>query len=768
MANKRETAGKLKKQGMSALQAGRTSDARDLFVEACRIDPGDAHAWYALGAVYGQLGRFDDAVEATRKSLALQAKNADAQSNLGIALEGLKRPEEAIAAYRKAIALQPGHIEARKNLGGLLDEAGQHEAAVEQFEHALKLAPRHSGLHNDLANALVELKRYEEAETHYHEALKHDPSFSRARLNLAGLQFRRGARESAMADLERFLEETPDDAGAHHNLAEMLQRSGYVAKAVEHYDEALRLDPEFVESYHHRGTALQLLGRYEASEVSYRKALELRPDYAEALLNLAGLDLECGRIEAALAAHERVIELRPDMPEAWNNMGKCLVLCGLPLRGVEAFDKALEIDPDYRGAAGNRLMALNYDPSLKAEDLCVAHRAWGGSQAEPSAAGRALNAIEGRCLRIGYVSPDFRIHSVGYFIESILAAHDPTRFDVFCYAEVPTPDATTRRLWKIVPHWISTCGKSAEEVAEQIRRDRIDILVDLAGYTQGNRLDVFALRPAPVQVSYLGYPNTTGLAAMDYRLTDEVADPQGKDPGYTERLLRLPKGFLCYGPPLDTPDVAPRPSKAAGRITFASFNNLAKVNEPVIGAWAAILNAVPGSQLWLKNRAFADASVRRRYLDLFARFGVDAERLRMSGWTPDNRSHLELYNEVDIALDTFPYNGTTTTCEALWMGVPVVTLEGDRHAGRVGKSIVHRLGLDALCAPGVDEYVSLAVRLAGRPEKLDLLRENLRPLMRVRLCDAEAFTDVLEKAYQGLWTQTLMETAEATGLEVVE
>ncbi|MBI1195673.1 MAG: tetratricopeptide repeat protein [Gammaproteobacteria bacterium] len=771
MANKRETAGKLKKHGISALQAGRADEARELFIEACRADPSDAHAWYVLGAIYGQLGRFDEAAEATRKSLALQGKNADAHCNLGVALEGLRRDDEAIAAYRKAIALQPGHIEARKNLAGLLNAAGQQEEAIAQYEHALKSAPRNAALHNDLANALADLDRLDEAEIHYREALKQDPGFSRARINLATLQFRTGARDSAMADLELLLQQFPDDAGVHHNLGEMFQKLGQIDQALRHYDEALRLLPDFVEAYNHKGTVLQLMGRHDEAETVYKRALALRPLYAEATLNLGTLHFECGRIEAALAAFRKAIEIRETFAEAWNNLGNCFIQAGLYQQGADAYEKALSLEQDYWEAASNRLMALHFDPELGTDDLFEAHHRWGDRRVRSASTSSATPAVSGsdrRRLRIGYVSPDFRTHSVAYFIEPILRAHDLSRFEIYCYAEVNVSDATTKRIERIVPNWTNTCGVDDEELADRIRRDGIDILVDLAGHTQGNRLGVFALHPAPIQVSYLGYPDTTGLAAMDYRLTDAVTDPEGQDAGYRERLYRLPAGFLCYGPPQGAPDVSVRPSVRSGGITFASFNNLAKMNEQVVAIWAEILKEVPDARLLLKNRVFGDAFVRQRYIDLFARYGIAEQRLQMTGWTLDNRSHMAMYGEVDIALDTFPYNGTTTTCEAMWMGVPVITLAGRHHVGRVGMSLMDRLGLQALCATDVSEYISLAVKLANRPEKLDVLRASLRPLMRVRMCDALSFTQSLEQAYLDMWNETVGGHMSVRGLEVAE
>lgn len=754
MADKRGQAGKKKKQGMKMLETQRLPEAQALFTEACQLNPNDAHAWYILGAIHGQLGQLEEAVTATQRSLALQANNPDALCNLGLSLEQLMRRDEAMDCYRKVLALQPAHLEARKNLGSLLNAAGNHAAAITEYEYALKLAPQHAGLHNDLGNALLAMARMEEAEAHYRKALEYEPGFTRARSNLATLQNRRGEQHSALSSLQQLLEAHPEDAGAQHNMGEMLQSRGQLEEAMVHYDAALRLSPDFAEAHNHRGTVLQLLGRHEEAGIAYTQALALRPDYAEAHLHQGNLHLECGRIECALDAYRRALDCQPALAEAWNNMGTCLIQCGRYAQGIEAYEKARTLRSDYREAISNQLMALNYDPQQTVNTLYAAHRqggrTWGDAGPKPPHA-----AQTDQRLRIGYVSPDLRTHSVAYFIEPVLLAHDPVHFEIFCYAEVPAPDATSKRLFASVPHWRYTCGLSDEELAEKIRQDRIDILVDLAGHTQGNRLGVFALRPAPRQITYLGYPNTTGVAAMDYRITDAIADPVDQDAWHTEQLYRLADGFLCYCPPHDAPTVTPSPTENQGGITFASFNNLAKLNDTVIATWAEILKAVPDSRLWLKNRAFGDTDVQQRYLRLFAQHGIAASRLHMSGWTRDNTSHLAMYAEVDIALDTFPYNGTTTSCEALWMGVPVIALAGDRHAGRVGMSLLHRLGLAPFCARDTADYVALAVKLANSPEKRRIMREHLRPLMRARLCDATAFTQSLEQAYRDIWSRSL-------------
>jgi protein O-GlcNAc transferase len=311
----------------------------------------------------------------------------------------------------------------------------------------------------------------------------------------------------------------------------------------------------------------------------------------------------------------------------------------------------------------------------------------------------------------------------------------------------------TTRIKGCADHWRSVVGLSDDAVAQLIYDDRIDILVDLAGHTANNRLLVFARKPVPVQATWLGYPNTTGMSVMDYRFTDDVADPAGEsDRYYTERLVRLPQGFLCYAPLHGARDISPPPALREGRVTFGSFNNLPKVNGQVVEVWSKILSLAPGSSLVLKSKPLMDEGVRRRYLEMFSMCGVPAERILFEGYTRTTQEHLSLYNRVDIGLDPFPYNGTTTTCEALWMGVPVVTLKGNRHSARVGASILSRVGLEKLICATQADYVKAAVDLAADLERLKALRTQMRDrLIGSPLCDAESFAGMVEASYRTMW-----------------
>jgi predicted O-linked N-acetylglucosamine transferase (SPINDLY family) len=457
-------------------------------------------------------------------------------------------------------------------------------------------------------------------------------------------------------------------------------------------------------------------GRLAETEACLRRVLAAQPNNARAHSNLGVVLRGQGRLEEAVAAYRRAIGIKPDLAELHYNLGNALQdQCKLD-KAVAALRQAIGTKPDFAQAHSNLLLCLNYDDKSTADRLFAAHREWderhGREISRPTA---YTNDREvGRRLKIGYVSPDFRSHSVAYFVEPLLKGHDWQAVEAFCYAEVKRPDTVTGNLQRLADHWLTTVGLSDDELAERIRADGIDILVDLAGHTANNRLRVFSRKPAPVQVTWLGYPNTTGLEAIDYRLVDAVTDPVGEaDAWASETLVRLEGGFLCYGALKDAPEPTFPPCLETGTVTFGSFNNPAKVSAATFDVWATLLFQLPEARLLLKGAPFADAATCALFLARLGELGVAAERIKLMAWQPRTAAHLALYHRVDIALDPFPYNGTATTCEALWMGVPVVTLRGDRHAARVGASLLTQIEFTDLIANSVEEYVEIALALAG-------------------------------------------------------
>lgn len=446
---------------------------------------------------------------------------------------------------------------------------------------------------------------------------------------------------------------------------------------------------------------------------------------------------------------------------ALNNKGNQLLAQGMAKEAIDQYELALLLAPEKPFIHSNYLYSLNYMATPDLVKIFAAHTKFGEVHERAAAQSAALQsstpsinaAGPRRPLRIGYVSSDFRQHAVSHFIEPVLTAHDQSKFELFAYYHHTVVDDMTKRIQSVVQNWRSLVGKSDENIAAMIRADGIDILVDLAGHTATNRLPMFARKPAPVQVTWLGYPNTTGLRAMDFRITDAFADPPGMTEAFhSEKLHRMPETFSCYSAPVDAPTVAPLPAQRTGRVTFGSFNNFAKITTEVIQAWSNILKRIPTATLFLKYKDLESVSMTQFIHHQFMTRGVLVSQLRIQGDDASHVEHMNRYNAIDIALDPFPYNGTTTTLDALWMGVPVITLEGTSHVGRVGVSQLSNLGLQELIAHNQSEYVDIAVALAGNLEKLAALRAGMRERMLASpLMNVDRFTRNLETAYQQMW-----------------
>ncbi|GEM_PF-2856196 len=504
-------------------------------------------------------------------------------------------------------------------------------------------------------------------------------------------------------------------------------------------------------------------GRAEQAAHAYREALRLGGPNVDLLNRLAHMHTNLGQLSQAVARLEEVIRLQPASPVGYCNLGSTLKDQGRVPEAIQAVRKAATFAPGQLDIWHDYLLYLNYDDRLTPEEVFAEHRRWGRETMHRMMlpAPHENDPAPERPLRIGYVSPDFRRHITGTFIEPVLRCHDRKWFQTFCYAEVSRPDKSTKRMRGLADGWFFTNGRSDGEVARRIRKDRIDILVDLCGHMGGSRLGVFAHKAAPIQMTWLGYPNTTGLPTVEYRITDAVADPPGATESlHTERLLRLPEGFIAYQAPAGAPSVVPPPALQNGRVTFGCFNNFAKATSTTLRLWASILVAVPNSRLLIKTRAMADAPTRQGLADTMKGLGVSPDRLEMVPFADSYGDHLAAYGRVDIALDCFPYNGTATTCEALWMGVPLVSLTGRSHVSRVSASILAQVGLGHLAAETQEAAVGAAVELAGDIQGLRDLRLTMRDrLSTSSLMDMTGFVRRLEEAYRQAW-QTRAATRE--------
>jgi predicted O-linked N-acetylglucosamine transferase (SPINDLY family) len=543
----------------------------------------------------------------------------------------------------------------------------------------------------------------------------------------------------------------PDYAEALNNLGNVLFALGRATEAEQCYRRTLELRPGSGVIYGNLGKALAGLGRDSEAEHSMRTAIELQPDYAEAHNDLGKLLQQRGLLDAAEQSYRRACMLNPALGAAHFNLGNLLFSFGRIEDAERSYRRAAELDPGHAEAQRNLLYMLNYVPGKHPAEIFAEHREFARRfvpvvQAPPHANSR----IPGRRLRIGYVSGDLRDHAVAFFIEPVLAKHDRGAFEIFCYYNFPRTDSVTERLKSHAVHWRDVIQLDDQTLAAMVRHDQIDILVDLSGHTVYNRLLLFGQKPAPIQATWLGYLNTSGLDAMDYRITDAHATPAGRLDGFhVEKLVRLPDSQWCYRPPRDCPDVAPPPCTTQGQVTFASFANLSKISDQTIALWGRLLKRVPGSQLLVTSAILA--SIPDRYLDRFLHHGIAAERIRFLGYLP-LPDYLALHREADIILDTFPYSGGTTSCHALWMGVPVVALAGDTATSRGCASLLHTVGLNELVAETEEQYLDIAATLASDSGRLAVLRAEMRARMRASpLMDERRFTRNLELAYREMW-----------------
>jgi predicted O-linked N-acetylglucosamine transferase (SPINDLY family) len=707
-------------QGLRWQREGELARARDHYCAVLRRQPGHARAWHLLGVAAYEAGDARAAVECLERAWAGNRTSAAFHADLGRAHRAAGSRNEALASFREATRLRPEDPDLHVELGQTYLQAHLTADALNCVQEALRLDPDRVTALLLASRVLLTRGEWAEAESHCRRAI-------RLQGNVSEL---------------------------HDNLGVALSQQGRLEEAEACHRQALGLDPENAQAWNHRGIVFQTLGQVEPALACYQEALRRWPDRAPALNNVGGALLLLNRVVEATPYLEQAVRLEPNRAEMLVNLGTALVFQGRVEEGTGCMRRASRLPGMAAPTHSDVLFALNFDPSREASGLFEDHVRWGKIHGQgPGAAPHGNAPDPDRVLRVGYVSPDFHWHAVNRFFEPVLANHDPAQVQAFCYAEVLAPDAVTRRLQGMARGWYSTCGRSDAEVAERIRADGIDVLVDLAGHTAGSRVQVLAQRPAPVQAAYLGYPNTTGLAAVAYRLTDAAADPPGGPRLYTEELVYLDGPFCCFQPPPDAPAVGPLPAAGDGVVTFGSPHNLGKLNGRVLDLWARVLHAVPRSRLLLFRHNLL-GSAQERLAGEFGRRGIDAGRLEFKEIdiiALGDRGYLELYNGVDVCLDAFPVSAHTTACEALLMGVPLLTLSGDRTWGRLTASVLTWLGLRDWVAATPDDYVALAARHCADLGGLAGLRAGLRGRLLARLGDGPGFTRRLEAAYRALW-----------------
>jgi predicted O-linked N-acetylglucosamine transferase (SPINDLY family) len=733
-------------------QAGRLAEAEALYGRVLAQVPDHADALHLLGVLACQSGRPAAAIDLIGRAIALRPAVAAYHSNLGESYRKVDARADALACFRRALELAPGLAPAENSLGIVLKDLGRLDEAVAAYRRALALEPAYAEAWNNLGAALREQHRLAEAIDALSRAVTLAPGLAEAHSNLGLTLQDQGCAELAIAAYRRALALRPEHAAAHNNLGVLLKERGRTDEAIAAYRRALALEPGLSQAHNNLGNALEDLGRFDEAIAAFDRALALQPGYVEAHCNRGRALKGQGRLDEAIAAYGRALALEPGLAEAHNNLASALKDQGRLDDALASFQRAIAARPESPRAASNRLFLLHAHPDYDAQAILAEHRQWAARYAAPLAAeiGPHRNDRSShRRLKLGYVSPDFRSHPVGRLLLPLFAYHDRRQFEVVCYSDVKVPDALTARLQALADGWHSILGRNDREVADQVQADGIDILVDLALHTAGNRLLVFARKPAPVQVTMFGLPATTGLATIDYRLTDPYLDPPSATDGdYTERSVRLPHCYWIYHAPDDAPPVAPLPALASGRVTFGCLNQFFKVSRPALELWAELLRRVPESRLILQSHA---GSHRDAVRPLFQDRGVAPERVEFVAPLP-RAEYLRLYQSLDLGLDPFPYNGHNSTLESLWMGVPVITLAGRTAVGRGGLSILSNAGLPELVARTPEEYLAIAVQLAADRTRLARLRAELRPQLQASpLVDARQFAADVESAFRGMW-----------------
>jgi predicted O-linked N-acetylglucosamine transferase (SPINDLY family) len=776
--------------GVAYRYARRDAEAARLFERAAAMAPGNGLAWHNLGMTRLALGELDRAEPALRRAIAI-ADQAISHGALGIVLDRSGRLADAVVSFRAAVARAPDAPDALRNLALALDRSGARDEALALLERAAALAPDRAALLLDLGAVASNAGALDRALAGFERALALDPRSAGAWHGIATVRSRRsddaGARDAfaravaldpahgpatrglanalalageaaqAHALLEAFVARAPGDAGVWVDLGSLKRQAGDRRAAAAALERALALDPQDADARVERGLLRSAAGDHAGAEADFRVALLRVPQRAGLHGDLATALYHQKRLDEAAAAAEQAVALDPALAAAFMNLGAIRNAQGRLAEAEAAQRRALALDPTLAAARSNLLLCLAYREDIEPATMLAEHRAWEEHH------GRALRAQwtshdnrrdPDRALTVGFVSADFNRHPVGFFVRGLFERLDARVAAPVCFAVAASASASaaaaddlTAALRAVVPRWVDAAALDDAALAARIRAEGVDILVDLAGHTAGNRLPVFARKPAPVQLTWAGYVGTTGLAAIDWLVADRFHVPPDLASDHVERVLRLPDGYVCYAPPAYAPAVAPLPDT----VVFAAFHNPAKVGARAIALWARVLAAVPASRLLLKYKTMDSAANRDRLIAGFAGHGIAADRLAIEGAAPHDRL-LARYGDCAIALDSLPYSGGLTTLEALWMGVPVVTLPGRIFASRHSLSHLSNAGYPELVARDEDDYVAIVRALAADRPRLAALRAGMRQRLATSpLLDHARFARGFEAALRHAW-----------------
>lgn len=782
-----------KSRGNAALDAGRLGEAADHYRQAVALRPDWADAHLNLGYVLRELGRWSEASDSLTRAGALDAASVDAPYLLGCLARQAGQPAQAVTHFERALALQPGfepaiselcqtllqlgHAQRAREaiakglahqpqsadlwyfLGNLQSHAGDKSQALQSYDRALALQPGHAGALNNRALALQALGRLDEALQDWRAAIAAQPAYASAHANLGAALKARGDYAGAARACNQAILLEPGHAEAHNTLGAVLKEQGELAAAEHSLRQALALRPDHAETWTNLGVVQHEQERHEDALQSHRRALALAPAAADIHCNLGASQQALGQLDAAVQSFEQALRLKPGHIESLNNLGSALLALGRHDDALARWREALALQPDFLAGHSNVLFAMCFSQPLTAAQYLAEARAFGQramARARPFTDWPAAHARSAAMpLRVGLVSGDLGMHPVGFFLESVLAHLQDQAIELVAYTTTAQEDAVTARLKPCMAVWRSLVGLGDEAAARRIRDDGVQVLIDLSGHTAHNRLPVFAWKPAPVQLSWLGYFASTGLPTMDYLLADRWSVPPQRQADFSETLWYLPDTRLCFSAPESGRPIVPGPLPALknGHLNFGCLQNTAKLNDRVLALWGRIFLALPQARLTLQSRQLKDAAVRERLSARLAAAGIAPERVTLAG-SVSRDDYLAAHQSLDIMLDTFPYPGGTTTCEALWMGVPTLTLAGESLLARQGASMMHCAGLPQWVAGSEDEYFERALAHAADLDGLARLRAGLREqVLASPLFDARLFAARLQEALLGMWQE---------------
>lgn len=772
-------------QGEALAGQARFSEAEACFRRAIGTQPDSPVGHYSLGKLFKREGKLAEAEACYRRAIELRSDCAEYHYCLGNALYE-KQPSEAESCYRRAITLDPTFVPAYVNLGSLLGKQNRTSQEEACYRRAIELNPQFAEAHNNLGKVLRKLDNMAESEECYRKAIELKGDLAQSHYNLGEVLEEQCRWIEAEACYRRAVELKANMAEAQCRLGTLLRKRGSLAEAEACYRDAIRLKPNFLDAiyrlgtilnddgrsseaaacfervialkpklafaHNNRGLALGAQGRAYEEEQCYRRAIELDSGLAPAHCNLGNSLKKQGKFAEARASYQQAIAVDPSFVEAYSNLGTLQQEQSQLAAAEASYRQALAILPEYAIAYSNLLFTLSHNPEIRAPDLFAEHCRFGAHFEGPlrmSWIEPANSRDSDRCLNIGFVSGDLRIHPVSSFIEPVISclAKDPM-FCLYAFANQVIEDAVTLRMRSYFHRWHPVASLSDAALSDLVRKERIDILIDLSGHTARNRLLAFARKPAPIQATWMGYIGTTGLTAMDYFLADRFLSPQEFSAQFTEKLVHLPV-VSTFLPDEDAPAVNELPALRAGRVTFGSFNRVAKLSPQVIHLWGQLLRALPLTRMMLAN--MPSQSEVDMVSDWFKNAGIARDRLSFEICC-DRRSSLELHHRVDFCLDTFPYTGFTTTLNAIWMGVPTLTLAGFKPAGRQSTAVLSHLGLTDFIAKDDESFVSRGVHLATDVESLAVLRSTLRERFAASpFGQAEKAAEGLGEAFRTMW-----------------